>query len=626
MKSVPTKLTGDTYTADEVTKGVSQEAQNVVIDSGQSLNESDLFQSSKAMSINAAGADFYIDSGASNSLILTPVGSKKAPPVYFNGQRISGFVGNNITGASTVNVNVVGVVPLVFKGAALKNGFMNSGDYFEARFDSANARFDIITSGQSDGKNVFFKQTQADMSAINISSVSEGTIVYMVSKVSPGDGAEGEFRVTKTNISAEVTADPQQGVHVAFDSDPSGASGGFIRNDISHPNVLWYGVLGGATNDTVAFQACIDSSFKTFIVRFNSAGYTVNTITNTDTTFIFLGKSTFNGTADEKDLKAVIFEDGNYQGVPIADGLRSGKLEIVAGVMRQQAPAAVTITAVGTLATATKTAHGYSNGDNIRHDGAAETDYNGFFAISNVTANTYDYTMAGSPSSPATGSPTARKNAQWDFITGAHVQTGVAGTGAVATGSSILITFEKTYTNIISWICNPDETLANRNQLVIGASVGLSDATIKGSISIVGAHYIRWDGAAWVIVQNTYATINARVASFSSGDLRIEHEFCPGADIMINEWTHDGLNTPFYPLIRNIPSTAFNTGVTINFMDPPAGTLRNDGAPNTSMSLQFTKQYSAGIVFDGTNVSSLGDSSTLDFSVGNIWFYGIFEV
>lgn len=65
----------------------------------------------------------------------------------------------------------------------------------------------------------------------------------------------------------------------------------------------------------------------------------------------------------------------------------------------------VTITASATTATVEHTTHGMANGDKvtIRGTDATQLEYTGVFAISNVSANAYDYTMGGSPSSPALG-------------------------------------------------------------------------------------------------------------------------------------------------------------------------------------------------------------------------------
>lgn len=61
------------------------------------------------------------------------------------------------------------------------------------------------------------------------------------------------------------------------------------------------------------------------------------------------------------------------------------------------------ITRVGTTATYSLTAHGRSNGDIVQIANAGEAAYNILAVISNVTANTFDYTVAGSPATPSTG-------------------------------------------------------------------------------------------------------------------------------------------------------------------------------------------------------------------------------
>jgi hypothetical protein len=68
----------------------------------------------------------------------------------------------------------------------------------------------------------------------------------------------------------------------------------------------------------------------------------------------------------------------------------------------------ITITRSGSTATATSTSHGFTNGQRLLVAGANETAYNGEFVISNVAANTFDYTVVGSPTTPATGTITAK--------------------------------------------------------------------------------------------------------------------------------------------------------------------------------------------------------------------------
>ena len=67
------------------------------------------------------------------------------------------------------------------------------------------------------------------------------------------------------------------------------------------------------------------------------------------------------------------------------------------------------ITRAGATATVTLTAHGYANGDVVDIYGPKEQEYNGTFTIGNVTADTFDVTVAGTPTSPATGEIIARR-------------------------------------------------------------------------------------------------------------------------------------------------------------------------------------------------------------------------
>lgn len=63
----------------------------------------------------------------------------------------------------------------------------------------------------------------------------------------------------------------------------------------------------------------------------------------------------------------------------------------------------VTLTRSGSTVTVTHTSHGLSNGDEVVIRGANQNEYIGVHTISNVTTNTYDYTIVGTPTTPATG-------------------------------------------------------------------------------------------------------------------------------------------------------------------------------------------------------------------------------
>lgn len=70
-----------------------------------------------------------------------------------------------------------------------------------------------------------------------------------------------------------------------------------------------------------------------------------------------------------------------------------------------------TLTRSGTTATATTASnHSLASGISVTIAGANETDYNGTYTITVTGLDTFTYTVAGSPASPATGTVTAEHN------------------------------------------------------------------------------------------------------------------------------------------------------------------------------------------------------------------------
>lgn len=68
----------------------------------------------------------------------------------------------------------------------------------------------------------------------------------------------------------------------------------------------------------------------------------------------------------------------------------------------------ITITRTGSVATASCTAHGYRDKMTLLISGADQADYNGEFRITYVDANSFTFTVANSPATPATGTISAK--------------------------------------------------------------------------------------------------------------------------------------------------------------------------------------------------------------------------
>lgn len=97
-------------------------------------------------------------------------------------------------------------------------------------------------------------------------------------------------------------------------------------------------------------------------------------------------------------------------GAPVLTGQNSKLVDALLAVLVNgyNSQTVTSITRSGSVATVTKTAHGYNADQRIVHSGAGESEYNIDTAITVVDANTYTYTVAGTPATPATGTITAK--------------------------------------------------------------------------------------------------------------------------------------------------------------------------------------------------------------------------
>lgn len=134
---------------------IAVELENAVTSSDQTLAPADgtgevTEQLANAMAIyGGGGADYMIDTGAANAYVLNPVSPKNAAPDYFDGMLITFLPGNVNTGASTVNVNSIGLKDIEFIGGiALSGGELATDSYVQARYNSSADRFELVSIGK----------------------------------------------------------------------------------------------------------------------------------------------------------------------------------------------------------------------------------------------------------------------------------------------------------------------------------------------------------------------------------------------------------------------------------------------------------------------------------------------
>lgn len=200
MLQVPPKTPTETYNSTEFTDGVSQECQNAIIDSGQTLNGSNLFQQKEAILRYGSAGQEYVDSGGVNTYVLTSIQPNFASTAYIDGMIVNFVATNTSTGSSTVNVNGLGVKTVVnILGNPTIQHTLIGGRYITLRYDSSADKFFVIdpyspttikafayvtyNGPNSNGQNPFIQRSE---NIATIGSVPEsGGFVWEVTYTTP---------------------------------------------------------------------------------------------------------------------------------------------------------------------------------------------------------------------------------------------------------------------------------------------------------------------------------------------------------------------------------------------------------------------------------------------------------
>jgi len=147
MEDLNDKLMGGTLTSDEWNQ-VPSELQNVIGALGIALLAGDLNQLGKAIAGMCGASTWYSESGAADAYVCNVVGAKHGPvalDAVHDGLIVRFRPGNANTGASTINVNSLGVVDIKREdGSALSAGdLVTTRDAF-LRWDNASGDFFLL--------------------------------------------------------------------------------------------------------------------------------------------------------------------------------------------------------------------------------------------------------------------------------------------------------------------------------------------------------------------------------------------------------------------------------------------------------------------------------------------------
>jgi hypothetical protein len=186
--------------------------------------------------------------------------------------------------------------------------------------------------------------------------------------------------------------------------NPSKISGTkFISSGTKHAIELTSAAAGGSfgfSGNTFVGYAATDGNTGNEVLYNNSGGaVTINASNITGAISVRNGSGASTTIVNAVTVRVTCFDAKTLS--PISSGVRVILTANSGGSLPYQVT--VTITRAASVATVAHTAHGRKVGDKILIKGANEKEYNGVRTITAITVNTYDYTVSGSPDTPATG-------------------------------------------------------------------------------------------------------------------------------------------------------------------------------------------------------------------------------
>lgn len=133
------------------------ELETVINSMGITLNGSVTNQMAKAIADYALAGQHFVDTGAADAYVLTSVGSRLASHDYIDGMRVRFFATNTNTGASTVNVQTLGLKNIKRPdGTALSAGDITANNYVELIYKTSAGYFILSQNVTISGAQTIF--------------------------------------------------------------------------------------------------------------------------------------------------------------------------------------------------------------------------------------------------------------------------------------------------------------------------------------------------------------------------------------------------------------------------------------------------------------------------------------
>jgi hypothetical protein len=278
------------------------------------------------------------------------------------------------------------------------------------------------------------------------------------------------------------------------------------------------------------------------------------------------------------------------------------------------------ITRASTTATVTATAHGFTTGDQVNIRGAAETDYNGDFIVTVTDANTFTYTVSGSPATPATGTIIANNGPEVrDSYDGGLYAAGVfasqnydnANEFIVLAGSDSATLYRQGQSPVVkTYPTSPAEKIEGTDTVSVLQAFDRLYILREASRTATG-YEEKLTTASGITVASTTATVNVTAHGYPAGArVRIEGSTTPAFDGHEYDIVSSSTNS-FTITVPSGTATHASAGIKVRRTKPPI--YWDGGAGN------FVRA-TAGVPAAGVTYTTMPSTGWASYHNNRLWF------
>lgn len=277
------------------------------------------------------------------------------------------------------------------------------------------------------------------------------------------------------------------------------------------------------------------------------------------------------------------------------------------------------ISRASTTATVTATAHGFTTGDQVNIRGADQTDYNGDYIVTVTDANTFTYTVSGSPATPATGTIVANNGPEVrDSYDGGLYAAGVfasqnydnANEYIVLAGSDSATLWRQGQSPVVkTYPTSPSEKIEGTDTVSIVQAFDRLYILREADRTVTG-YEEKLTTASGITVSVTTATVNVTAHGYPAGArVRIEGSTTPAFD----EHEYDIVSSSTNSFTITVPSgtaTHAAAGIKVRRTKPP---IYWDGGTGNFV------RASAGVPSEGVTYTRMPSVGWASYHNNRLW-------